>query len=119
MNEVVLFGEKGKEVKSSCSSCTGCGDKSEHLCTDMIPSVTSEDLANKLIEIVEEEKLDSQISVSFKDINEEDLTEYQDVKTLINMSFAFPILTVNKKIKYMGPFDPKIVISDIKEAIGI
>ena len=45
--------------------------------------------------------LDDKISVIFKDIHTEDLTDYKDVKTLINMSFSFPILTVNKKIKYI------------------
>ncbi len=119
MNEVVLFGEKDKEVVSSCDSCTGCGDKSEHLCTDVTPTITSEDLTLKLKKLIEANSLSDQISVEFKDINTDDLTDYKDVKTLINMSFAFPILTVNKKIKYMGPFDPNIVLKDIKETIGV
>ncbi len=119
MNEIILFGEKSKAIVSSCSSCSGCDDKSEHRCTENIPGITSEKLAENLLESVKKASLDDKISVIFKDIHTEDLTDYKDVKTLINMSFSFPILTVNKKIKYMGPFDSDILLADIKETLGL
>ena len=119
MNEIILFGEISKPVKSSCSSCSGCDDKTDHLCTENIPEVTSEKLALDLLESVKKSGLEDKISVVFKDINTEDLSEYKDVKTLINMSFSFPILTVNKKIKYMGPFDSDVLLLDIKETLEL
>lgn len=119
MNEIILFGEQSKPITSSCTSCSGCDDKNDHLCTENIPSVTSEQLAANLLESVKKSGLDSKITVEFKDIHSEDLTDYKDVKTLINMSFSFPILTVNKKIKYMGPFDSDVLLQDIKEGLGL
>ncbi len=115
MIEILLFGEQGKLVTSSCSSCTGCQDGDSHLCTDKTPEITSEELATSLLEEVVKQGLNNEIMVEFRDINKEDLTNYKDVKTLINMSFAFPILTVNGKIKFMGPFNSSSMLNDIKE----
>lgn len=119
MNEIVLFGEKNTTITSSCSSCSGCNDKTENRCTEPQLSITSEELALKLKESVKKQSLESEISVEFRDINTEDLSDYQDVKTLINMSFSFPILTVNKKIKYMGPFDSDILLEEIKGNLNL
>ncbi|MGL1894429.1 MAG: hypothetical protein OCD02_22550 [Spirochaetaceae bacterium] len=119
MNEIILFGEETKVITSSCTSCSGCDDKSEHLCTDNTPQVTSEELTEQLLNSVKKAELSGSISVEFRDIHSEDLSEYKDVATLINMSFSFPILTVNKKIKYMGPFDSDILLADIKETLGL
>lgn len=119
MNEIILFGESNKVITSSCTSCSGCNDKSEHRCTETPPSITSEELTVQLRESVKKSSLDDKISVEFKDIHNEDLTEYKDVKTLINMSFSFPILTVNKKIKYMGPFDSDKLLKEIKENLKL
>jgi len=119
MNEIILFGEETAPITSSCTSCSGCDDKSDHRCTDNIPTVTSEELANQLSESVKKASLENLISVQFKDIHSEDLTEYKDVKTLINMSFSFPILTVNKKIKYMGPFDSDKLLVELRETLNV
>lgn len=119
MNEIILFGEKSKAITSSCSSCSGCDDKSDQLCSGDTPTITSEELTSQLLHSVKKAKLENYITVEFKDINTEDLTDYKDVKTLINLSFSFPILTVNKKIKYMGPFDSDVLLSDIKETLGL
>lgn len=119
MNEIVLFGEIDAPITSSCSSCSGCEDKSEHRCTEDIPSITSKELAEQLKVSVNKSNLENSISVEFKDIHTEDLTDYQDVKTLINMSFSFPILTVNRKIKYMGPFDSDTILLEIKETLKL
>lgn len=119
MNEIILFGEETAPITSSCTSCSGCNDKSDHRCTENIPTITSEELANQLIKSVEKASLESVISVKFKDIHNEDLTDYKDVKTLINMSFSFPIVTVNKKIKYMGPFDSDKLLIELRETLKV
>lgn len=120
MNEIILFGESNTPITSSCSSCSGCNDKSSHMCATMeAESITCEELTNLLKESVKKQSLENKISVTFKDINSEDLSDYQDVKTLINLSFSFPILTLNKKIKYMGPFDSDILLAEIKETLSL
>ncbi len=119
MNEIILFGEETAPITSSCTSCSGCDDKTDHRCTENIPTITSEELADQLLVSVKKASLDSVISVEFKDIHSEDLTDYQDVKTLINMSFSFPILTVNKKIKYMGPFDSDKLLVELRETLKV
>lgn len=119
MNEIILFGEKTKAITSSCTSCSGCSDKSDHLCTDNIQGITSEELTIQLQDSVKRAGLIKDITVTFKDIHAEDLSAYKDVKTLINMSFSFPILTVNKKIKYMGPFDSEVLLTEIKEGLKL
>lgn len=73
----------------------------------------------KLLNCVEKAKLSDKISVKFKDIHSEDLTDYSDIKTIINMSFSFSMLTINKKIKYMNPFDSDILSEEIKETLGL
>jgi len=117
MNEIILFGEEESPITSSCSSCSGCDDNGDHKCTVNIPQITCRELTKQLQDSVIKASLQHKVSVEFKDIYKEDLTEYQDVKTLINMSFSFPILTVNKKIKYMGPFDADTLLSDLKETL--
>lgn len=119
MNEIILFGETNTPITSSCTSCSGCNDKNDPKCTVDIPSITAEALTEQLLVSVKKSSLDDKISVSFKDIHKEDLTDYKDVKTLINMSFSFPILTVNRKIKYMGPFDSDTLLTEIKENLGL
>lgn len=119
MNEIILFGETNKVITSSCTSCIGCNDKSDNRCTDTPPSITSEELTEQLKTAVKNQSLENVIKVEFKDIHNEDLTDYKDVKTLINMSFSFPILTVNKKIKYMGPFNSEVLLSEIKETLKL
>ena len=119
MNEIVLFGESNKAITSSCSSCSGCSDKGDNLCSGETPEVTSEQLTKSLLYAVNQSGLGDKVTVEFKDIHTEDLSEYKDVKTLINMSFSFPILTVNKKIKYMGPFDPNILLDELKETLSL
>lgn len=119
MNEIILFGESDKTVSSSCTACSGCGEKSDPKCTVDVPTITAEELTLQLQSSVNKRDLGSKISVSFRDIHSVDLSEYQDVKTLINMSFSFPILTVNKKIKYMGPFDSEILLSELLETLEL
>lgn len=115
MNEIILFGEKEQVITSSCTTCSGCSDKNENLCTGDTQSITSEELTSHLKGAISRANLEERVSVEFKDIHSEDLTDYPDVKTLINMSFSFPILTLNKEIKYMGPFEPEVLLKELKE----
>lgn len=117
--DIVIFGETGEVVTSSCTSCSGCGDKNAHRCTEETPSVTSDELYKKLFDEVERCGLSHILKVSYRDVHKDDIDDYTDVKTLINMSFAFPILTVDKKIKYMGPFNEEHMVNELKSICSI
>lgn len=119
IHQVILFGESNTRITSSCSICSGCSDKESGSCSENTPVITSEELTKSLREAIKNKALENKITVEFRDILKGDLTDFNDVKTLINLSFSFPILTVNKKITYMGPFNPDSMAEEIKETLKL
>ncbi len=132
--KVQIFGVKYKELpggcecnheKSSCSGCSGGGEKKCQGCSsgckknsesDSIRTVG--DVYEELKEFIKSSDVKDKVQLEFIDLDKISIdNQYERVEETIDRGFEPPITVIDNIIRYYGGISKDLVYKDIKELL--
>lgn len=95
---IKIFGHKNDVIPGSCGwgPSTSCGPSEDP---------TSIEMYEELKVFLEDTDVREKIELSFIDLNEDDLSHYQNIKQFIEKGYQLPLTFIDGKLAFTGQVD--------------